>query len=459
MTTQAPDKQETERRPPNDTDAEKALLGSILTDNRALDAAAAIVSPSDFYDWKHRTIFEVMIKMWEQNEPIDIVTLTNKLIVSEQLNNVGGRAYLVELQEDVYSAANADRYAQIIQEKSSLRQLIAAAMDINSRAMTEEDPKELIESADRAFFQIACRGKASDIRTQGEVARSFMSSIDETVEARLKPEIQKRWLRTGLVELDSKLFRLDSALMTIIAARPGDGKTVLSLQICDWLDRCGIPTAFESCEMPEEQMLLRLVTNKSEIPMWKIRTGDLTDGELARVYQEAARYGSGECKLHIDHIKGKKTPFEIRRRLRFFKREFDIKLAVIDYVQLLSAPGHRWGTRNEELTFISSFLMETASELGIHLINVSQMSRPDKGRPEREPQLEDLRDCGGLEQDANNVLFIYHPYRHSKDRIEFPENYAHLILRKQRQGPIGRVKVFWDAEHVRFNSMMEALPV
>ncbi|MGB5105551.1 MAG: DnaB-like helicase C-terminal domain-containing protein, partial [Candidatus Zixiibacteriota bacterium] len=273
------------------------------------------------------------------------------------------------------------------------------------------------------------------------------------------PEIQKRWLRTGLTELDNLLFRLDPGLMTIVAARPGDGKTVLTLQLCDWLDRCGTATAFISLEMPEEQMLLRLATTKTEIPMWKIRTGDLSDQELLRVYDEAARYGSGECRLHLDHIKGKKTPFEVRRRLRYFKREFDIKLAVVDYVQLLTATGRKWGTRNEELTFISSFLMETASELGIHLIDVSQMSRPEKGKPDREPQLEDLRDCGGLEQDANNVIFIWHPYRATRDKIEFPDNYAHIILRKQRQGPTGRVKLYWDCERVRFTSMMEALPV
>lgn len=459
MTSQSLDQRQTENHPPNDVEAEKALLGAISVDNRALDAAAAIVSPSDFYDGRNRIIFETMLRMSEGNEPIDIVTLTNALIKSDKLDKIGGRAYVVELQEDVYSAANADRYAQIIQEKSSLRQLILAARDVNTRALAEEDPKELIEYADRAFFQIASKGKSSDIRTQSDVAKSFVASVDETVEARLNPQIQKRWLRTGLVELDNLLFRLDPGLMTIIAARPGDGKTVLTLQICDWLDRCGIATAFESLEMPEEQMLLRLITNKTEIPMWKIRTGDLTDGELARIYQEAARYGSGECKLHIDHIKGKKTPFEVRRRLRFFKREFDIKLAVVDYVQLLTATGRKWGTRNEELTFISAFLMETASELGIHLVNVSQMSRPEKGQVDREPQLEDLRDCGGLEQDANNVVFIWHPYRKSKDRIEFPENYAHIILRKQRQGPTGLVKLFWDAEKVRFNSMMEALPV
>ncbi len=459
MTTQAAANPETTHQPPNDITAEKASLGSILSDNRALDAVAAIISPPDFFDHRHRIIFETMLRMSEGNDPIDIVTLADALIVAEKLNQVGGRAYLVELQEDVYSAANAERYAQIIQEKSSLRQLITAANEVQARAQSEDEPKELIEFADRAFFQIASRGKTNDIRTQAEVARSFVAGVDEAVEGRDNPQIQKRWLRTGLTELDNLLFKLDPGLMTIVAARPGDGKTVLTMQICDWLDRCGTSTAFESLEMPEEQLLLRLVTMKTEIPMWKIRTGDLTDDELLRIYAEAARYGSGECKLHIDHIKGRKTPFEVRRRLRFFKREFDIKLAVVDYVQLLTATGHKWGTRNEELTFISAFLMETASELGIHLIDVSQMSRPDKGRPEREPQLEDLRDCGGLEQDANNVLFIYHPYRVFKDRNEYPENYAHLILRKQRQGATGRVRLQWDAARVRFNSILQEIPV
>ena len=459
MTTQLADQRGAGSSLPHDAQAEVSLLGAILFDSRVVDMAAVMLSPTDFHDRKHQVIYEAMLRMSESNQVIDFVTLSNTLKISGQLENIGGGVYISQVQDSVYSAANAESHAKIIQEKSSLRQLITTANEVTTRARSEDDPKELIEFADRAFFQIASRGKSNDIRSQSEVARSFVAGVDEAVEARGNPQIQKRWLRTGLTELDNLLFKLDPGLMTIVAARPGDGKTVLTLQICDWLDRCGTATAFESLEMPEEQLLLRLITTKTEIPMWKIRTGDLSDDELSRIYQEASRYGSGECRLHIDHIKGKKSPFEVRRRLRFFKREFDIKLAVVDYVQLLSAPGHKWGTRNEELTFISSFLMETASELGIHLIDVSQMSRPEKGQPDREPQLEGLRDCGGLEQDANNVLFIWHPYRHSKDRIEFPENYVHVILRKQRQGPTGRVKLFWDCERVRFNSMMEAIPV
>lgn len=436
-----------------------SVLGALMIGSHYVDAVAAIITPEDFYEKRHMIIFAAMLSMSQRNIPIDIVTVSDELTTLGELQNIGGRSYLVECQEDLYSAANIERYAQIIAEKSSLRQLMHAAATVYKRAQDNEEPKEVIEFADRAFFQIASNGRSNEIRSQIDISRSFIGVVDEAVRAKDQPELKKRWLRTGLTELDNMLFKLDPGLMTIVAARPGDGKTVLTLQICDWLDRCGTPTAFLSLEMPEEQLLLRLVTTKTEVAMWKIRTGDLSDAELSRVYDEAARYGSGECKLHLDHIKGKKTPFEVRRRLRYFKREFDIKLAVVDYVQLLSAPGRKWGTRNEELTFISSFLMETASELGIHLIDVSQMSRPEKGRPDREPQLEDLRDCGGLEQDANNVIFIWHPYRTMKDRIEYQENYAHVILRKQRQGPTGTAKLFWDAARVRFNSMLETIPV
>lgn len=390
MTTEA---RTVDRKLPHDLTAEKALLGALCIDSDYVDAAAAIVAPRDFFEKRHETIFSAILALSEANETVDIVTLTNRLVETGQLEAVGGRAYLVELQEDIYSAANCERYAEIIQEKSLLRKLMRTSAEIYQRSQSSSDPKDILEYADRRLFEITAGFRDSDIRTQSEIAKSLIASIDETIEAREQPEISQRWLRTGITELDNMLFRLDPGLMTIVAARPGDGKTALALEICDWLDRCGVASAFVSEEMPEEQLLLRLVSSKTEVPMWKIRTGELDDRELARVYAALGEYGSGACKLHITHPRGNRTPFEVRRRLRKLQREYSIKLGVVDYVQQLNAPGRKWDKRTDELSFISNFLCETADELGIHLIVCSQMSRPEKGKPEREPLLEDLRDC------------------------------------------------------------------
>ncbi len=390
MTTEA---RTIDRKLPHDLTAEKALLGALCIDSDYVDAAAAIVAPRDFFEKRHETIFSAIMALSEANETVDIVTLTNRLVETGQLEAVGGRAYLVELQEGIYSAANCERYAEIVQEKSLLRKLMRTSAEIYQRSQSSSDPKDILEYADRRLFEITAGFRDSDIRTQSEIAKSLIASIDETIEAREQPEIRQRWLRTGITELDNMLFRLDPGLMTIVAARPGDGKTALALEICDWLDRCGIASAFVSEEMPEEQLLLRLVSSKTEVPMWKIRSGELDDRELAKVYAALGEYGSGACKLHITHPRGNRTPFEVRRRLRKLQREFNIKLGVVDYVQQLNAPGRKWDKRTDELSFISNFLCETADELGIHLIVCSQMSRPEKGKPEREPLLEDLRDC------------------------------------------------------------------
>jgi replicative DNA helicase len=449
----------TETPPPQDHHAEQSLLGAMLIDNHYIDNVCAIVNRDDFHEKRHQLIFDAIVSLAERNIAADLVTVTNELVTLANLEAIGGRAYLVELQEDVYSAANCERYAEIVREKALLRRLMRTSTEILSRAQNNEDPKELIEYADRKFFELAAGSGNSEMRSQAEVAKSALAGLDETLQAREHPEIRKRWLRTGLSELDNLLFRLDPGLTTIIAARPGDGKTVLSLQICDWLDRCGIASAFVSHEMPEEQLLMRLVCMKTEIAAWKIRTGDLTDSELARVYTALGEHGSGECRLHITHIRGARTPFEVRRRLRQLKREFDIKLAVIDYVQLMTAPGRKWDKRTDELSFIASFLDETSSELGIHNIVVSQMSRPEKGKPEREPQLEDLRDCGSLEAIANNVMFVHHAYRHNSDKRMHPDGYPDIIMRKQRQGPTGSVRLFFDKERVRFTSLLQEIAI
>ncbi len=452
MTTEA--RQTTDKTPPHDLQAEVSLLGALSVDNEYVDSVAGVVSPGDFYERRNQIIFEAILSLAEKNEVADIVTITNRLVEQGDLEKIGGRAYLIELQEDIYSAAHCERYAEIVRDKALLRKLMRASADIYRKSQAGNDPKEVLDYADRQLFEATSRFQVSDIRSQSEIAKSLIATVDETLEARGKPEVRRRWLRTGITELDNMLFRLDPGLMTIIAARPGDGKTVLALQICDWLDRCGIATGFVSEEMPEEQLLLRLISNKTEIPLWQIRTGELNDNELARVYEAIAAFGSGHCKLHITHPRGNRTPFEVRRRLRRLKREFDIKLAVVDYVQQLNAPGRKWDKRTDELSFISNFLCETGDELGLHLIIVSQMSRPEKGKPDTEPQLESLRDCGSLEQDANNVLFIHHSYRYQRNKDEYPNDHPELILRKQRQGETGTVKVFFDKKRVRFVSTM-----
>lgn len=455
-----------EKVTPHDIKAEKSLLCAMMIDNGYIDQVLSIVKRGDFYEKRHQFIFDAILALAGERGLVDIVTVADKLVKAGELDKIGGRIYLSDLLEETYTAANCERYAKIVQEKSTQRKIMHHSAKLFSKAQSMEgELNDLIEYAEKSLFDITTRNSSGVIRTQAEVAESYLRGLDEAVKAHDDPSIRQRWIQTGIPELDDKLFKLDAGLATTIAGESGHGKTVLAMKICDTQDQRGIHSAFITLEMPEEQLLGRYIQGRANLPAWRLRTGALDDEELALVYKEAARYSSGDCCIHLDNIKGQPSVFEFRRRVRWYKREFGIKLAVGDYFQKFVAPGYKWGNRNEELTMISNLLMEIASESSIHLILPAQKNRNDAARMDKRPVLSDLKDTGSLGHDVNNVIFIWLPWLIAGDRnwmTQHPKNIAHLVIVKQREGPTGAVPIYWNENLIRFESLrshQEVLPV
>lgn len=452
--------------PPQDHQAEVSLLGALMMDNQYIDDALRIVKAEDFYEPRHQIIFAAIADLARNNMAADLVTVANKLVAAGKLDAIGNRAYLVEVQEDVYSAANSDRYAEIVKEKAIQRRLMQHSAALFSKAQRMEgELSQLLEFAEKGLFEITSKNSSDTIRSQSEVAESYLRGLDEVVRSHDDPTIKESWIQTGIPPLDDLMFKFDPGLATAIFAESGHGKTVLAMQICDAQDRRGIHSAFINYEMPEEQLLGRYIQTRTALPAWRLRTGDLSDQELGLVYKEAARYAAGDCCIHLDNPKGLASVFEFRRRVRWYKKEFGIKVAVFDYFQKACVPGYRWSTRNEELTVASNLLMETASEFSIHLFPLSQKNRNDAGRVEKRPVMGDMKDTGSLGHDVNNIIAIWLPWLIPGDdkwKRMHPKNVVDLIVLKQREGPTGSAKVWWNPDLIRFQTLsseQEALPL
>ena len=434
---------------PHNLEAEKCVLGAILIDNPSFNQAAEVIDAHDFFRDAHRRIFEKMVSLSERSEPIDPVTLKDELTRSGELEEVGGPAYVASLTDGVPRSANVEYYSKIVKEKSTLRRLIQSATDVLARAYdAEEGADELLDEAERSIFQIA-----EHRLRQGFVPLSQLVNTGyELIEKLQEHKGLVTGVPTGFVDLDEMTSGLQKADLVIVAARPSMGKTSLVLNMAlHSAIAAGRSVGIFSLEMSKEQLFMRMLTSEARVDAHRFRGGFLGEQDYDRLVAAFARLH--DAKVFIDD-----TPsagiLEMRAKARRLKMEHGLDMIVVDYLQLMQGRG-RFENRQQELASISRSLKILAKELDVPIVALSQLSRAPESRSDHRPQLSDLRESGALEQDADVVLFIYREdmYGADGDRAPESEGTAEIIIGKQRNGPVGTVRLAFLKQYTRFENL------
>lgn len=439
-----------ERPLPHNLEAERCILGAVLLDNHALNAAVERLRSEDFFLPQHRCIFERMVHLGEKQQAIDTITLMEDLSRAGGLEAAGGVAYLSQLADGLPRVTNVDHYARIVKEKAILRSLIYSASAIQEQALAAGDDADVIlDRAESAIFQLAeDRVKAGLIGVKDLVREGF-----ERLEKIFSEGRRITGLATGYAGLDNETAGLQSSELIILAARPSMGKTALALNIAENVAlRQRQPVAIFSLEMSKESLLLRLLASEARVDAHKFRTGHMNRDDWGKVTRTLAELG--EAPLWIDDS-ASSTVLEMGAKARRLKRDRGLSLMIVDYLQLV-VPTHtgRGTNRQEEVSSISRALKGLAKELKVPVVVLSQLTRAPE-REERKPQLADLRESGAIEQDADVVLFINRPNFYKTDLPEEDRAKAELIIAKQRNGPTGTLNFVFLSRHTRFE---EAAP-
>ncbi len=432
------------RTPPQNEEAEVSVLGSILLEKDAILKIADILNAEDFYNDAHRLIYTNMLELFEHHQPIDLVTLTNKLREKKIINSVGGAAYISDLANSVPSSANIIHYAKIVVDKALLRKLIESSNDIANLAYEEkEETSRVLDKAEQKIFKVA----ENHLKGKFIAIKSILEESFERIDELHKDKDKLRGVPTGFKELDNILAGLQPSDLIILAARPSVGKTSLALNIAQHVTRNeGIPTALFSLEMSKEQLVDRLLASEAKIDSWKLRTGNLDDDDFPKIGRAMAALS--EAPFFIDD-----SPLinvlEMRTKARRLQAEKGLGLVIVDYLQLMQ--GRNSENRVQEISEISRSLKGLARELSVPIIALSQLSRAVEARPDKRPILSDLRESGSIEQDADVVMFIY------RDELYNPETekkgISEVIIRKHRNGPVGSVNLFFHQEQTAFRSI------
>jgi replicative DNA helicase len=433
---------------PNNLDAERAVLGTVILDNHALNTAVANLRPEDFFLEQHRRVFTQMITLGESQQAIDLVTLSDALHRRGDLEAAGGAPYLASLADGLPRVTNVEHYARIVKEKALLRNLIHATHNIQERAFEgEEGADAILDGAESDIFALAeDRVKAGLISIKDIVRDSF-----ERLEKIFREGKSVTGVPTGYSELDKLTSGLQPSELIILAARPSQGKTALALNLMENISiRGGHPVAMFSLEMSKESLLQRLVASVAQIDAHKFRTGHLSRDDWRRMTETLGTISS--APLWIDDA-GSCSVLEIGAKARRLMRDKGLSLLVVDYLQLITGRG-RFGNRQEEVSSISRSLKGLAKELKIPVLVLSQLSRAPE-RDERGPQLSDLRESGAIEQDADLVAFIYRPHFFKAGATPEEREETELKIAKQRNGPVDSVKFVFRSRFTRFE---EAAP-
>jgi len=434
-----------ERPLPHNLEAERSVLGAVLIRNDTINHATEVIDAHDFFREAHRVIFDTMIALNERGQAIDLVTLKDELARANQLEQVGGPAYVASLVDGVPRATNVEYYARIIKEKSTLRSLIFAAGKILSSAYAaEEEPDLLLDESERAIFEIA----DSRIRTGFVPLRDLVHGSFDTIEQLQAHKGIVTGVPTGFVDLDERTSGLQPSDLVIVAARPSMGKTSFTLNVAQHVGtKTDKTVGFFSLEMSKEQLFMRMLTAEARIDAHRLRGGFLNDKDYGRL--STALGTLGESRVFIDDSASIGV-LEMRAKARRLKAEHGLDLLVVDYIQLMQGRG-RFDNRQQELASISRALKGLAKELRIPIVALSQLSRAPDARSDHRPQLSDLRESGALEQDADVVLFIYREDQYEAN--EENEGVAEIIIGKQRNGPTGTVKLAFVKEFTRFENL------
>ncbi len=445
-----------DRIPPHNLEAEQSLLGSILIDADAIIKVADLVRAEDFYKDAHRLIFDVIVELFERHEPIDLLSVCNRLDERGKLQEIGGRTTIAELTNAVATSGNIIHYAKIVQKKATLRRVLKAASQISEMGYDEEEEAETtLDHAEQTLFNVS----SNFLKNSFSPIRSVLSDAFERIDELHRERGKLRGLPTGFTELDNVLAGLQKSDLVILAARPSVGKTSLALDIArNVAVKTKKPVGIFSLEMSKEQLVDRMICAEANIDLWRLRTGRLSDrdDEFPRI--GAALGVLAEAPIFIDDSAGCSV-LEIRTKARRLKAEHDLGLIVIDYLQLMETKSvsRNLDNRVQEVSEISRGLKLLARELNIPVLCLSQLNRSVELIKPAIPKLAHLRESGSIEQDADVVLFIYRKAADRNYRLEdlAPEEktLAEIHIAKHRNGPTGMVKIAWDEKRACFRNL------
>ncbi|HZE86641.1 MAG TPA: replicative DNA helicase [Methylomirabilota bacterium] len=427
---------------PHNDEAEQSVLGAILIDKDAIIGVSENLLPADFYNDINGIIYGAMLTLYEERRPIDLLTLTEQLKKEKKLKKVES-SYLTELIDQVPTAANVGYYAQIVKESATKRNLIKAGVEVTELGYEEKvEVKEILDKAESAIFSIS----------QSHLTRGFIpikATLTESFDR--IDELQKsgtgfRGVKTGFTDLDNVLSGLQKSNLVILAARPGQGKTALTLNIAQHIGvKDKLPIGIFSLEMSKEELVDRLLVGQADVDAWKLKTGRLSEDDFSRLSDAMGELA--EAPIFIDDTPGLSLT-EMRSKARRLHMEHNLSLLIVDYLQLVN-PGRNYESRVQEVSAVSQALKNLARELNIPVLSAAQLSRAVEQRNDKKPQLSDLRDSGAIEQDADVVMFLHRPDMEATTSL-IP---VKLTVAKHRNGPTGEIDLLFQGNRIRFMSI------
>jgi len=434
------------RTMPNSLESEQSVVGSMIMDRDAILTASEILTKDDFYHQQYGVLFEAIVELYNSGQPVDLVTLQNKLREKDVPPEVASLEYISDLVAAVPVTVNVASYAQIVKDKALLRQIIKVNQEIENDCYNgKESVTEILEKTEHDIFALVQNHGNSEYVPIRQVVMNAIHKIEQAS----KQKGTVTGIPTGFIDLDYQTAGLQPSDLILIAARPSMGKTAFVLNIAQYVafheHMC---TAIFSLEMSKEQLVNRLFSLESRVDAQALRTGNLSDSDWEKLIEGAGTIGNSE--LIIDDTPGISIA-EMRSKCRKYKLEHDLKLIIIDYLQLMSGSGRGSDSRQQEISDISRSLKALARELSVPVIALSQLSRAVEQRPDHRPMLSDLRESGAIEQDADVVMFIYRDdyYNHDSEMKGISE----IIIAKQRNGPIGTVNLVWLPQYTKFANM------
>ncbi len=436
--------------PPHSIEAEQAVLGGLMLDNEAWDTVTERLTEGDFYRKDHRLIFRSIESLVRDEKPCDVVTLSEWLDSNNYLDQAGGLSYLATLAENTPSSANIATYSNIVRERSVLRQMIRAGTEICNSGYNPEGRKaeDILDEAERKVFEIAeqqSRGRKGYV----DIKRLLTGAL-ERIDQLYHSDSGITGVSTGFADLDGKTSGLQKSDLVIVAGRPSMGKTAFAINIAEHVAIAGqLPVAVFSMEMPGEQLVIRMLSSLARIDQHRVRTGQLTDDDWPRLSSSVGILEN--AKLFIDDTPAL-TPGELRTRCRRIAREHGLGLIVIDYLQLMQTSGSS-ENRATEISEISRGLKSLAKELNVPVIALSQLNRSLEQRPNKRPVMSDLRESGAIEQDADVIIFIYRDEVYDEESVD--KGVAEIIIGKQRNGPIGKVRLAFLGTYTKFEDLIQ----
>lgn len=437
--------------PPHSLEAEQSVVGGLLLSERAWDDIAGTVNEDDFYREDHRLLFRGLSDLADTGKPRDLVTLTEWLRQRDLLDKAGGATYLGNLAADIPSAANIKAYAEIVRERSIMRQLIRAGDQITTASFTPEGQSadDLLGAAEKEIFAIAERGRKGG---EGPVGlNALLTKAVNQIEELVQNDGSFSGTPTGLIEFDRMTNGLQPADLLILAGRPSMGKTSLAMNIVENVAiKEKVPAAVFSLEMPAEQLVIRMISSWGRVDQTRLRSGQLTEDDWPKI-TSAIGIMNENARLFIDDTPSL-SPSEMRARARRLKREHDIGLVVVDYLQLMQVPGTS-ENRTNEISEISRQLKAMAKELNVPVIALSQLNRQVEQRDNKRPRMSDLRESGGIEQDADVIMFVYRDEVYNEDSDD--KGVAEIVIGKQRNGPLGTARTAFLSHLTRFENLQD----